>query len=384
VQVTQHRQDIVAAADVHQIQRMYVAEGVAQERSQRPALGGEADDAAWGKLFYTLVERGSPGSGHQPGCGYVAEHLLEERCWEIADLEEGHLVYLPRFARRNSSTSYIMSSAAVWLLLLWFAWTSATFLWAIASKRLLSEDGLSPFEVTAAELTIGSCAVLAHAMASSWRKQPHSSSLQLVAAALASHPGCAWLLAALHAAGSWATLHAMGTLTVPLVQSMKASETLMTAAGCMALLGGAYSPNPLQALLLVGITVGLGVATGASLVWERWSVVAVALAGSLCVVLRNVLSKRFPLEGYALNAWLTVGGALLCMPVHLTTLRTTSLLGSEVQLVVYTGMLHFTYNALSCVVLARVTRPTTHSVMKAAQRLAVVVAAMVYFRQDTR
>jgi hypothetical protein len=307
---------------------------------------------------------------------------------------QAHLVSL-RAAPADSLYSLwnklIKSHAAASMLLLWCLWTIATLGHVILSKRLLNESGLSSLEVTVAQLAAGTCVLLLHAAASSWAKQPHPS-LQpvLVAAALASHPGCAWLLAALHAAGAWAALYPIRTLAVPLVQSMKASETLMTAAGCVALLGSAYRPNPLQGVMLVGITVGLGVATGASLAGGRRSVVAVALGGSLCVVLRNILSKRFPLEGYALIAWLTVGGLLCVLPLYAVHLATgTNLLGTTVlqgpgALVVLTGVLHWSYNALSCVVLAMVTQPTSHSVMKAAQRLAVVMGAIGYFRQDIR
>jgi hypothetical protein len=209
---------------------------------------------------------------------------------------------------------------------------------------------------------------------------------------LASHPAHAWLLAALHAGGTWAALHAVSALPVPLLQSMKATETLMTAAGCMLLLGSAYQPNAVQVVMLFGISVSLALATGASLVGEQWLVMAVALSGSLCVVMRNVLSKQFPLQGYALVAWMTVGGLICVLPLyalHLASvgigglLATTLLLRPVAQLMGLTGLLHWLYNALSCVVLSMVSQPTTHSVMKAAQRAAVVAGTLVYYPHET-
>jgi hypothetical protein len=108
--------------------------------------------------------------------------------------------------------------------------------------------------------------------------------------------------------------------------------------------------------MLFGISVGLALATGASLAGQQWWAVAVALGGSLCVVMRNVLSKRFPLEGCALVAWMTVGG-LICVPplyaLHLAPIGTGGLLAMPLllrpgaQLVGLTGLLHWLYNALS-------------------------------------
>ena len=234
---------------------------------------------------------------------------------------------------------------------LWCVWTLTTLGHSVLAQRLLRVHGLSSVDVAAAEFLFGSMAVLVHAAGSKQRLQP-------VMVAVFSQPGRAWLLAALHAAGSWATLHAMTSLTVPLVQSFKASETLLTSVACMFLLGATYRPNYFQAVMLLGISVGLAVATGASLAGGRWSTVAVALGGSLCVVLRNVLSKRLPeLYGVALNAWLTVGGLICMMPpcaVRLATgqglLATTTVsTGAQLQVLVLglaaTGILHWAYNA---------------------------------------
>jgi hypothetical protein len=236
---------------------------------------------------------------------------------------------------------------------LWCVWTLTTLAHSVLAQRLLRAYALSSVEVAAAELLLGSTAVLVHAAGSKQRLQP-------VMVAVCSQPGTAWLLAVLHAAGSWATLHAMTSLTVPLVQSFKASETLLTSLACMLLLGATYRPTYFQVLMLVGITVGLAVATGASLAGGRWTKVAVALGGSLCVVLRNVLSKRLPeLYGVALNAWLTVGGLICMIPPYAVLLATegTGLLatkptvwtGAQLEVLVVvlaaTGMLHWAYNA---------------------------------------